>query len=113
MTRQQYQIGNHKAVCDICGRTRKGSDLRMQWDGLMACRDRCYSPKHPNEYPRPTINDGLPAPNARPRPLAANMPHVTLVNGQTKWDDSTLIWEDRTWLWSDDTTDGTIYGRAD
>lgn len=99
--RKPYIIGRHKAQCDICGRTRRDDELRIQWDGLMACRDRCWSPKHPNEYPRQVPNDGLPVANARPRRSISTMPTVDF-GGTTQWEDPTLLWETPLWIWDDD-----------
>lgn len=105
--RTPYIINRNKAQCDICGRTRLDTDLRLQWDGFMACRDRCWSPKHPNEYPRQVPNDGLPVPNARPRVEINNMPSVVL-GGYTNWTNSELRWEDATWTWEDNISSVTL-----
>ncbi len=105
MPKRQFTIGEHKVVCDICARTRLRSQCRLQWDNLLVCEDTCYSPKHPNEYPRPVINDGLPVANARPRRDLDDLPEVTIPNGTTSWDDTTLIWESKTWIWSDNLSD--------
>lgn len=47
---------DHNAICDFCGEKFKASQLREQWDGLMAC-SKDYSPRHPQEYLRGKSDD--------------------------------------------------------
>lgn len=98
-----YNPGEHRVQCDICGRTRRNTEVRPQWDSTIACTDTCWSPKHPSLFPVPVINDGLPVSNARPRATVDTNPRVH-VGGTTSWDDPTLIWESPDWIWSDDNT---------
>lgn len=35
--RPRYDKGDHKAICDVCGRLFKASSLKKRWDGLMTC----------------------------------------------------------------------------
>lgn len=59
--------GSFNVICDQCGRKYKADQTRMQWDNLRTCY-HCYDPKHPWLIPLPAVIDGLPVPNARPRP---------------------------------------------
>jgi hypothetical protein len=99
--KQQYSVGAHKVQCDICPKVRRNTEMRMQWDGLNVCASTCWSPKHPNEYPRQVPNDGLPVANARPRVDISLMPQTQL-GGITTWEDTDLMWETPTWYWDDD-----------
>lgn len=101
--KKPYTPGEHKTQCEICKRTRRNTEVRPQWDGRIVCADRCYSPKHPNDYPRPVVNDGLPVPDARPRPTIEQMTSVAVL-GTTQWTDTTLLWTSPDWIWSDDTS---------
>ena len=109
MSNDFYSVGDHNVICDICGKKRKRSQCRMQWDGILACLvTNCWSPKHPNEYPRPTINDGLPVANARPRESVANRNYIT-VPGINKWTDTWLLWEDINLRWDDDPSQTPLF----
>jgi hypothetical protein len=44
-----YVPGNWNAICDVCGREYKASDLRQRWDGLMVDGD-CWEPRQPQDY---------------------------------------------------------------
>lgn len=102
MSNDFYSKSDHNVQCDFCGAKRKRSQCRLQWDGLLACTvNNCYSPKHPNEYSRPVINDGLPVSNARPRVEVANA-NFLRIGGTTRWSDITLRFSKPDWLWSDD-----------
>ena len=71
-----YRSGDHKAICDVCGRIFKGSQLHKRWDGLMVCRSD-FEIRHPQDFvrakadlqapkwTRPEIQDSfVPIPNA-------------------------------------------------
>src|SRR6266487_5590495 len=100
MTKRQYKIGSYKVVCDICARSRKREECRKTWDGFLACSDRCWYPKHPNDYPRKIIPDGLTVEDARPRPEQTNNSYIS-VGGVTRWEDSGLRWDTPYWTWND------------
>lgn len=105
--KRPFVLGNHKVRCDICKKVRYNTEVRMQWDGQVACANRCWSRKHPNEFPRPVIVDGLPVPNARPAPSIESMPVVSYNQMLTTWE--TANWDDPTWIWSDNPGDSTGY----
>lgn len=44
-----YQEGDWNAVCSICGREFKASQLRKHWQGMYRCSD-CWEPRHPQDF---------------------------------------------------------------
>ncbi len=42
--------GPYRAICDRCGQKRYASELRMTWDNLWVCVDRCWEPRHPQDF---------------------------------------------------------------
>lgn len=75
---EPHLTGEQYATCDICQRKLPASQMRVQWDGFVACED--------DYFPRPWFLDLLPAyPNeggntlANPRPK----PNVTVSNPGT------------------------------
>lgn len=62
--RPRYDKGDWKAICDICGRERKASELRQRWDGFMVCPDD-YEVRHPQDFVR-GIADFQAPPFTRP-----------------------------------------------
>lgn len=59
------KLGSHNAICDGCGFKFKAEDLRMDWRGLMLCANRCWDPRHPQEFLR-GVPDNPSVENARP-----------------------------------------------
>jgi hypothetical protein len=105
MNNDFYDVGNYNVQCDICGKKRKRNQCKMTWDGFLACTvEKCWYPKHPNEYPIPVINDGLPVPNSRPRNIV-----YLAVPPITSWDDPTLTWETISWRWDDDPSNAPLF----
>jgi hypothetical protein len=47
----RYVRGDHKAVCDGCGKYFLASDLRKRWDGMMVCASD-YEMRHPQDFVR-------------------------------------------------------------
>ena len=64
--RPRYDRGDWKAICDICGRERKASELRQRWDGFMVC-EADWEPRHPQDFVR-GIADFQAPPFTRPEP---------------------------------------------
>lgn len=50
------KVGDHNAICDICGFKFKASDLMKQWDGLRVCKED-FSVRHPQEFVRGRKDD--------------------------------------------------------
>lgn len=44
--KRRYVAGDHKVICDNCGRTYMRSETKLQWDNLLSC-EQCYDIKHP------------------------------------------------------------------
>jgi len=45
----RYDRGDFKAVCDVCGRVYKGSQLRQRWDGLKVCESD-FEMRQPQDF---------------------------------------------------------------
>lgn len=61
-----YRSGDYKAICDRCGRIRKGSELRGEWDSLFVCFDSCWEPRQPQDFTRTIQGEGRAVYPARP-----------------------------------------------
>jgi hypothetical protein len=48
MDRDNFVLGDAKAVCDCCGFHFKQSQLKKRWDGAMVCKDD-WEPQHPQD----------------------------------------------------------------
>ena len=59
-----YKRHDFNAECDLCGFVYKGSELRLQYDGLEVCR-KCFVRRHPQEYLR-GVPEIQPLPWIRP-----------------------------------------------
>ncbi len=58
--------GDFNRICDQCGRKRKASDTRKQWDGLIVCADGdCFDARHPLDFVRGR-RDKQTVPDPRP-----------------------------------------------
>lgn len=44
-------LGDNNAICQICGRKYKASQLRKRWDGFLACKDD-WHPRQPQDFVR-------------------------------------------------------------
>lgn len=47
----RYDKGDWKAICDVCGREFKASQLNKRWDGLMCCKQD-WEPRQPQDFVR-------------------------------------------------------------
>lgn len=79
--RDYFKSGDWNCLCDICGFKRKASELKMQWDGLMACF-LCWSPRQPQDFVR-----GVPDPSGVP--WSRNRAPLQFVDMATRPDGST------------------------
>ena len=61
-----YLRGDWKALCDVCGRQVKASELRQRWDGFKV-DDRCWEPRQPQDFVRGVADYQAP-PFTRPEP---------------------------------------------
>lgn len=53
------RLGDWNARCDRCGRKRKGSELRKQWNGWIVCPEH-WEPRHPQEFVRAVKENPTP-----------------------------------------------------
>ena len=67
-----YKSGDHKAICDVCGRIFKASQLVKRWDGFMVCKAdfeirqpqdfvRAKADKQAPQWTRPEVQDSFVA----------------------------------------------------
>lgn len=49
--RDYYRLGSWNACCDICGQKRKAEDLKLKWDGTMAC-NKCWEKRNVQDFVR-------------------------------------------------------------
>lgn len=61
-----FRAGDWNAICDVCARKFKASELMKRWDGLMVCQED-WEVRHPQELIRP-IKERNSVPWTRPRP---------------------------------------------
>lgn len=108
-----YKIGSHNVICDICQRKRKNDQVRMQWDGLVACSDTCWNPRHPSTIPLPIVIDGLPVQNARPRLeprfITIEALNTWLVQQNLQGNFDSYSWNAANFYWNDGSVDQVTY----
>jgi hypothetical protein len=71
----KYDKGDWKALCDVCGREYKASQLQKRWDGLMCCRHD-WEPRQPQDFVR-GVADTQIVPWSRPEPADSYIPVTT------------------------------------
>lgn len=54
-----YKDGDWNAICDICGRAFKASELSEAWDNSWRCK-MCWEPRHPQDFLRPILDNQSP-----------------------------------------------------
>ena len=62
----RYDSGDWKALCDVCGREYKATQLTKRWDGLMCCTQD-WEPRQPQDFVR-GVDDNQTVPWSRPEP---------------------------------------------
>lgn len=45
-----YKPGDWNVICDRCGEKLKASEVRETWDGFKVHADRCWEPRHPQDF---------------------------------------------------------------
>jgi hypothetical protein len=68
----RYDKGDWKALCDVCGREYKASELQKRWDGLMCCHQD-WEIRQPQDFVR-GVADTQVAPWTRPEPTDSFIP---------------------------------------
>ena len=72
----RYDSGDWKALCDVCGREYKATQLTKRWDGLMCCTQD-WEPRQPQDFVR-GVDDNQTVPWSRPEPADYFIPiHFT------------------------------------
>jgi len=56
MKRTYFKSGDWNAICDVCGRKYKASQLLDRWDGLKVCK-KDYEERHPADFFRGRPDD--------------------------------------------------------
>lgn len=54
-----FKLGDWNARCDRCGRKRKGSELRQQWNNLWVCPEH-WEPRQPQDFVRSIVENPTP-----------------------------------------------------
>lgn len=55
-----YKEGDYNAVCSMCGRKRKASELVRNWQGMYRCPSH-NEPRHPQDFVRATPEEQTPS----------------------------------------------------
>ena len=71
-----YRPGDWVVICDKCGMKRYASDCALTWQNLFVCSDRCWEPRHPQDFVR-AVTDDQTVPIARPD-IVASMGQTTV-----------------------------------
>ena len=66
-------------ICDITGFRYKRREMKKTWDGLIVGPDQ-FSPKHPQQHPKPKPNDPEAIRNPRPETSVDNTSFVLYTN---------------------------------
>ena len=74
-------LGDNNAICQICGRKYKASQLRKRWDGFLACKDD-WHPRQPQDFVR-GIKDNQLAKVISAEPIDYFIPMCTLVSNSS------------------------------
>jgi hypothetical protein len=64
-SRNHYVKGSWNVICDRCGFKKKNTEVELEWDNLLVCKDGCWEARQPQDYIR-AIPDNRPVPMARP-----------------------------------------------
>jgi hypothetical protein len=80
--RPHYVSGDWKAICDVCGRTFKASQIRKRWDGLMVCSSD-FETRHPQDFVRGVVDTQVvPWNRTQSTDDFSNAPFCTIVSIQ-------------------------------
>lgn len=60
----RWNNGSWRAVCDVCGRDYKNTDLEKRWDGLMVCQGD-WETRQPQDFVKGVADKQVP-PFTRP-----------------------------------------------
>lgn len=74
MRRTYWKSGDYSALCDVCSRKFKASQLKLRWDGLRVCSED-WEVRHPQELIR-SIPDQTKLNWTRPEPTDTYIPQT-------------------------------------
>lgn len=78
-SRDYLELGDWNAVCSMCGRKRKASEMERNWQGMFRCPEH-NEPRHPQEYVRAVPDIQTPP---WTQPPCDTFAHVCFPNDQT------------------------------
>jgi hypothetical protein len=70
-----YIPGDFWRICDRCGFKYRASETKREWTGLIVCAEKCWEPRHPQDYVKGTRDRQVvrdPRPEADDSFLTAN-----------------------------------------
>lgn len=79
--RDYLDLGNWNALCSMCGRKRKASELQKNWQGMYRCPEH-NEPRHPQDFVR-AVPDIQTPPWVQPPPTTYTFADVCMPNGLT------------------------------
>ena len=56
-TADYLEFGLWNVICDRCGVKRKNNQVKKEWTGLIVCADKCWEPRHPQDFVRAKPDD--------------------------------------------------------
>lgn len=59
MAGSYFKLGDHNAICYVCGFERKSSEMLLRWDGVYVCQDD-WEPRHPQDFVRGVPEEQAP-----------------------------------------------------
>ena len=61
MGRNEYfKLGDHNAICYVCGFERKASEMRLRWDGVYVCQED-WEIRQPQDFVKGAEEETAPA----------------------------------------------------
>jgi len=86
--RTVYSSGDWNAICDVCGRRYKDTDLRKRWDGLIVC-PQDYEERQPQDFVRARA-DQMAVPWSRPEGQDTFVPinYTPTINEEYSFDEA-------------------------
>jgi hypothetical protein len=74
-----FKLGDHNAICYVCGFERKASELLLRWDGVYVCKED-WEPRQPQDFVRGVPEEQAPdwtQPEVPPEWAGAIVPPVS------------------------------------
>lgn len=58
--RDWFNLGDHNAICYVCGFKRKASEMRLRWDGVYVCQED-FEIRQPQDFVKGAEEEMAPA----------------------------------------------------